>query len=70
MDSWAFFNAVSGDELTRGWQGTDDQARALAQRWADERGEAVEFVAESRLAAYDPDDDGEGPVDGEVVEPS
>ena len=35
VDNWAFFTAKTGDELTRGWQGTEEQARKLAQSKAN-----------------------------------
>ncbi len=64
MESWAFFDG-NGNEITRGWQGTEGQARKLARRWATERDVAVEFVAEDALLQS-----GDEPVDGEVVEPA
>lgn len=69
MDSWAFFNAESGDELTRGWQGTEDQARALAQRWANESGSGVEFQTEESLFVPEGADEDWAPGSGEVVDP-
>jgi hypothetical protein len=63
-ESWALFCADTGDELTRGWQGTEAQARALARRTATRVGRPVEFVAESLLLDYED----EAPQ-GEVVEP-
>lgn len=57
MQSWGFFLASNGNELTRGWQGHEDKARARAQAFADDLGEAVEFAPEGALS------------DGEVVEP-
>lgn len=53
MDNWAFFTGMSGNELTRGWQGDRSAARALAKQWANKLGEAVEFVRESEIS--DPD---------------
>ena len=67
--NWAFFSG-EGNELTRGWRGTAEQARKLAQRKADETGAAVEFQAESELLRPEHEgDDWAAPV-GEVVEPS
>lgn len=66
--NWAFFTADAGNELCRGWQGTEEQAHALAQRKANDIGEAVEYIDESDLSAHDPESDDEAPI-GEVVEP-
>lgn len=67
MNTWAFFDADNGAEITRGWQGYTDQARALAQRFANERDVRVEFLPESELGLAS--DDGYEPPNGEVVEP-
>lgn len=48
MKSWGFADS-NGDEITRGWQGRDEHARALAQRFADERGSAVDYWDEAEL---------------------
>lgn len=54
MDSWMFLT-MDGNELSSGYQGTEDQARAVAQRKANDIGAPVEFCR--------------GTEDGEVVEP-
>lgn len=69
MTSWAFFTG-DGNELTRGWQGTEEQARKLAQRKANETGATVEFQAESELLRPEHEGDGWAAPCGEVVEPS
>ena len=68
MESWAFFSG-DGNELTRGWQGTEGQARKRAKAFAADTGDAVEFVAESALLAPKDADDEWTPPDGETVEP-
>jgi hypothetical protein len=68
MEHWAFFDAESGDELARGWQGYESQARQIAQRKANQIGKPVEFISEE-LIRYDPCDEDAEPVNGEVVEP-
>lgn len=45
MPSWGFSDA-NGNSLARGWQGYEDQARAMAQRYANERGETVSYWPE------------------------
>lgn len=45
MESWAF-STGEGHEFSRGWQGTAAQARARAQREANEREVAVDFWTE------------------------
>lgn len=65
MDNWAFFT-VDGNEVTRGWQGTEEQARKLARRKANELGKAIEFFPESESATAE--NDWTAP-DGEIVEP-
>jgi hypothetical protein len=67
IDNWAFFYAADGNEITRGWQGYEDQARAFAQELANERQDAVEFQSESTVGTGDDEDD--AVVSGEVVEP-
>ncbi len=69
IDNWAFFDG-NGNELTRGWQGFEFQARAKAQLWANESGLVVEFQRESELS-HDADQDLADwePPQGEVVEP-
>jgi hypothetical protein len=68
MENWAFFSAENGNELARGWQGTEGQARKLARSKAALIGGAVEFIAESELRRPDGADDDWTPPDGEVVE--
>lgn len=51
MDNWGFINAVTGDEITVGWRGYDDQARDQAQTLANDRGCPVEMYRMS-----DPDE--------------
>jgi hypothetical protein len=68
MESWAFFSG-DGNELSRGWQGTEGQARKLAKRKATETDDSVEFIAESELVRPDDADDDWTPPEGEVVEP-
>lgn len=65
MNSWAFFDG-NGTEITRGWQGHEDQARTFAQRHANAHGISVEFVTEAELARAKADD---RESVGEVVEP-
>ncbi len=60
VPSWGFVDS-NGQEITRGWQGRESQARALAQRWANERGEAIEFWDEAELLT--------GKDESETVEP-
>lgn len=53
MDSYGFADG-NGHEITRGLQITEDQAYALCQRYADERGITVECWVEG---ASDPDEE-------------
>lgn len=69
MENWALFEAENGNEITRGWQGTDDQARAFAQRQANEYGFAIELIAESQLGHGEGAGDDYEPPSGEVFEP-
>ena len=69
IDNWAFFDG-NGDSITRGWQGTEEQARRQAQAWANERGIAVEFIAESALYAGAAGDDDYKHPQGDVVVPA
>ena len=39
--SWGFATACDGNQIASGWQGYEDQARALAQTFADDRGEPI-----------------------------
>ncbi len=45
MDNWAFADG-QGNEITRGWQGTEDQAHALAQKFANKRNDVIEYWPE------------------------
>jgi hypothetical protein len=63
---WAFFDVETGAEITRDWEGTEEQARALAQRTANERRMAVEFQLEPELGWRE--EGAEGPS-VELVEP-
>lgn len=45
MDNWGFADG-NGNEITRGWQGDDAQAKRKAQELADQRGGVVEYWVE------------------------
>lgn len=69
ITNWAFFDG-NGNEVTRGWQGREEQARAHAQALANDRSIAIEFQPESELAGGLDEDGGTVEVPaGEVVEP-
>lgn len=61
IKSWGFFDG-NGNELTRGWQGDDAQARAQAQRFANAHGITAEAMPEG--TRYD---DNGNPPDGLIV---
>jgi hypothetical protein len=67
-NSWAFFDADTGNEITRGWQGHEYQARAFAQSEANERGHKVEFQPESDIVVDPSTDEYVDVPTGEVVE--
>jgi len=52
LPTWGFADG-HGNELARGWQGRADQARALAQRWANERKDVVEYWVEGSSTGDD-----------------
>jgi hypothetical protein len=54
IKSYAFFDG-HGNQITRGWQGHEDQAAALTQVFADDRGITVEVCEEP--CAYDYEND-------------
>jgi hypothetical protein len=54
---WGFCDG-DGNEITRGWQGYEDQARRKAQEFADNRGETVSVwneasIEEATIQHYD-----------------
>ena len=58
MTSYGFFDG-DGNEITRGYQCTEEQAMAFAKRIANERGTCVEVCEEpdvsESLAVVEPD---------------
>lgn len=46
MQNWGFSDH-NGNEINRGWQGTEREARAKAQDYANASGEAVNYWDES-----------------------
>jgi hypothetical protein len=49
MDNWAFFDA-DDMEITRGWQGTDEQARASAREFSTRTRGAVTYCTEAECS--------------------
>lgn len=62
MKTYGFADS-RGNELTRGYQGHEDQARALAQKFADERDEPIDYWDESDVSGRE----GEGELSESLV---